>query len=63
MSLLRDRLSWYFSLNLTLVSATGPMPSPISPDWHDKASGFFSNSGIIYFCCTSYLLSFLCFYI
>lgn len=43
--LYRIKLHLIFLLSLILLLASGSMPSIVSPEWHDKASGFFSSSG------------------
>lgn len=37
---------WWRSGNSVLVTATTSMPSAISPPWREKATGFFSSSGV-----------------
>lgn len=41
---LKHKSRWLL-LELILVLAVGSMPSAISPEWQEKASGFFSSSG------------------
>ncbi|KAG5558312.1 hypothetical protein RHGRI_008293 [Rhododendron griersonianum] len=42
---LKHKSRWLL-LELILVLAVGSMPSAISPEWQEKASGFFSSSGV-----------------
>ncbi|KAG5558314.1 hypothetical protein RHGRI_008293 [Rhododendron griersonianum] len=45
---LKHKSRWLL-LELILVLAVGSMPSAISPEWQEKASGFFSSSGNLWF--------------